>query len=107
MMQQPNEHAPMDTVFQDATTHPAAEAKPKTPVWAYIVCGWPLILVVIGGAIGGGLGGAACFANLSIFRSQLHPALKALFIATTGMLAVGIWLAIGVVIVLLRGGVPE
>ena len=72
--------------------------QPKLPIWAHLVCGWPLLLVAIGGAIGGGLGGAAYGVNVAIFRSALPTPLKVLLNLVTGMAAVGIWIAIAVAI---------
>ncbi len=43
---------------------PTSSQKAKLPPLAYLMCGWPLLLVAIGGAIGGCLGGAAFGVNL-------------------------------------------
>jgi hypothetical protein len=79
---------------------PATEADPppKLPVGAHFVCGWPLVLILIGGAIGGGLGGAAYGINIAIYKSNLPLALKFLFNLLVGLTAIGIWLAIAMAI---------
>src|SRR5580765_1399614 len=38
---------------------PAKTEKAKLPPWAHVACGWPLVMVAFGGAIGGGLGAGA------------------------------------------------
>ena len=62
------------------------------------MCGWPLLLVAIGGAIGGGLGGAAYGINIAIYKSKLPVSAKILLNLATGAAAIGIWAAIGVAI---------
>ena len=76
------------------------EEKPQgklAPV-AHIMCGWPLLLVFIGGAIGGGLGGAAYGINVAIYKSKLHVAAKVILNLITGLAAIGIWAAIAAAI---------
>ena len=66
----------------------------KLSTKAHVICGWPLILVTIGGAIGGGLGGLAYGINLTIFKSQLSTPAKVYLNMATGLSAFGIWLVI-------------
>ena len=61
------------------------------PKKAYIICGWPLVLVIIGGAIGGLLGGAAFGINLKIYKSSLPIAAKIIFNILTGAAAYILW----------------
>ena len=63
----------------------------SVPKWAHLVCGWPLAMVCFGGAIGGGLGGAAYAVNLIIYRSHLVPAAKVVLNLLTGLVAIGLW----------------
>jgi hypothetical protein len=82
-------------------TEPITEEKtksPKLPPVAHVMCGWPLLLVAIGGAIGGGLGGAAYGANLAIYKSKLPVAAKVVLNLVAGFAAIGIWAAIAVAI---------
>ncbi len=56
----------------EQTSQPAVpKQQPKLPASAHVLCGWPLLLVLIGGAIGGGLGGAAYAINIGIYKSSL------------------------------------
>jgi hypothetical protein len=64
------------------------------PVWVYLICGWPLALVAIGGAIGGALGGAAFGVNLAIWKSPMPLPVKIVLNPIVGFAAIGIWLAI-------------
>lgn len=82
---------------QDAPS-PSPEAKAKVPLIAHVMCGWPFLLVAIGGAIGGALGGAAYVANLAIYKSELPVLAKVALIITIGLAAIGMWAAIGTLI---------
>ncbi|MFG1691252.1 hypothetical protein ACGF5M_03685 [Gemmatimonadota bacterium] len=66
----------------------------KVPFWAHIVCGWPLILVLVGGAIGGGLGGLAWALNLNIFKSDMPVPAKIVMNLVVGGGAIGLWFSI-------------
>jgi hypothetical protein len=83
---------------------PATDPKPagKVPGTAHLICGWPLILVLFGGLIGGGLGGAAYCVNLAIYKSRLPVAAKILLNLATGAAAFVFWLVIVAAIVRAR-----
>jgi hypothetical protein len=66
----------------------------KVPIWAHLVCGWPLVMVAFGGAIGGGLGGAAYGVNLYIYKSRLPLVAKIPLTVLTGLAAMALWVAI-------------
>ena len=68
------------------------------PMIAHILCGWPLILVIFGGAIGGALGGVAYAINVSIYKSKLPGVLKFVLNPLVGIMAIGIWYMISVMI---------
>jgi hypothetical protein len=72
----------------------AASEKPesvKMPSWAHLACGWPLVMVAFGGAIGGGLGGAAYGVNLWIFKSRLPLPAKVALNVFAGCAAFFLW----------------
>jgi hypothetical protein len=71
----------------------------KLPMIAHILCGWPLILLFIGGAIGGALGGVAYAVNISLYKSNLPGVLKFMLNLLIGMLAIGIWLTISAMLI--------
>ncbi len=50
----------------------------------------------MGGAIGGGLGGAAYAINLSIYKSKMHLVAKIMLNLLVGRAAFGIWLAVAI-----------
>ena len=66
----------------------------KLPAWAHVACGWPLVMVAFGGAIGGGLGGAAYGVNLWIFKSRLPLPVKVALNVFTGCAAFVLWATI-------------
>ena len=76
----------------------SSTATPKLPAHVHVLCGWPLLLVAIGGAIGGGLGGLAYAINLAIYKAQLPVALKVILNVVVGITAIGIWFAIALAI---------
>ena len=82
-----------DTTPTDSNTN-----QEKLPPLAYAICGWPLLLVAIGGAIGGGLGGAAFGINIAIYKSSMPIAAKCVLNILTGLAAVGIWFAVALAI---------
>ena len=72
-----------------------SEAKPsQIPVSGQLLCAWPLILVFVGGALGGGLGGAAYGINTKIYKSSLPVVAKVCLNLLVGLTAVGVWLAV-------------
>lgn len=61
--------------------------------YEYIWACAPLILIAIGGALGGMLGGAAAWTNLAIFRSSVSPALRYVYSALLSLTAVVLFLS--------------
>lgn len=86
-----------------APQKPAPPKKPKPDAIAYLVCGWPLLLLFVGGAIGGGLGGLAFGLNMQVYQSKLPLPVKFILIPLFGILAAVLY----VVIVLLIFGTGE
>jgi hypothetical protein len=87
----------MDEYFQEsvkADQSAKTATKEKMPVIGHILCGWPLLLVAIGGVIGGGLGGAAYAINVGIYKSQLPIPAKVVLNIIVGSAAIGIWYSI-------------
>ena len=80
---------------------PAADSE-KLSTAAQLLCAWPLILVVLGGAIGGGLGGLAWGINVKIYKSRLPRAAKIASNLGVGAAAICLWLFSGVLITSLR-----
>ena len=91
----PDDQNPYESL---STSDSATQKKDRLPIGIHLLCGWPLLLIFVGGAIGGGLGGAAYAINVSIYKSELSAKTKALLIAVTGMAAIGIWFWIAMVI---------
>ena len=59
-------------------------------VWA----GFPLLLILVGGAIGGGLGAGAMTLNAHIFRSGLNGIVKYALSALVSLACITVWLLI-------------
>ena len=72
--------------------------KEEFPKYMHLICGWPLVLVAVGGAIGGGLGGLAYGMNVSIFNKTRSIPVTVLSSILTGGVAIAVWLAIAVAI---------
>jgi ABC-type sugar transport system permease subunit len=62
--------------------------------YQYLWAGWPMVMLFVGGAIGGGLGAAATVVNTQIFRSKLHGFFKYLITLVISISAFMIWLII-------------
>lgn len=61
------------------------------PIYVHVICGWPLVLMLFGGAIGGGLGGAAYGLSVTIYsktRSLIWTSLTSIML---GVLAFVLW----------------
>jgi len=84
--------------MNEATDDKPVVETTKLPVVAHFACGWPLLLVAIGGAIGGGLGGAAYAVNLAIYKSMLPLPVKIVLNLLAGCMAIAIWFGIAMAI---------
>ncbi|WP_312842948.1 hypothetical protein [Stutzerimonas nitrititolerans] len=73
-------------------TNTTEKIEKKLTAKAHILCGWPLILVAIGGAIGGGLGAAAYALNVAIYRSSMSRKAKITQNILSGLGAFVAWL---------------
>src|SRR5712691_507008 len=62
--------------------------------WQAVLALLPMALVPIGGAIGGGIGGAAAVANLALARKQIPAAIKALSMTCVCAVAVGAFIGV-------------
>lgn len=82
-----------------------AGQKNKLPLKAHLICGWPIFLIFIGGAIGGVLGVAAYYFNLSLYRSELSLQAKIAQSLLAGAGAFVAWLVFAMVITGLASGV--
>ena len=62
------------------------------PKYAHILAGWPLFLVLVGGAIGGAIGAIAYVINIQIYKSEtLSKLQKILANILCGMSAISLW----------------
>ncbi len=78
---------------------PAEQAtKQKLTPTAHILCGWPLVMIAFGGAIGGGLGGVAYALNVAIYRSRMPVVVKILLNLLVGCAAFVLWLVLAALI---------
>jgi hypothetical protein len=68
--------------------------KTKLSFKVHAMCGWPLLLIIMGGAIGGGLGGLAYGINIAIYKSKLSNALKIILNIIVGLSAFIVWFII-------------
>jgi|WetSurMetagenome_2_1015567.scaffolds.fasta_scaffold1016332_1 hypothetical protein len=84
------ENMPLPPVQSEAKDQ-VTPVKEKLPVLAHLMCGWPFILVAIGGCIGGAMGGAAYAINVAIYKSKLPVFVKVPLNILTGLLAIVLW----------------
>jgi hypothetical protein len=74
------------------------KTKTAIPIWAHLVCGWPFVLVIFGGAIGGGLGGLAYGINMVSFKTGMPVAAKVILNLLVGCAAIVGWLALAMLL---------
>ncbi len=98
MSQKPYDSPDADSVDSTSSGDAAAPKSSKLPLGAHVLCGWPLLLAAVGGALGGGLGGAAYVINIAIYKSTLPVPVKAVLNIVTGIAAIAIWFAIALAI---------
>jgi hypothetical protein len=77
---------------------PALPEAPQLSLMAHVMCGWPLILVAVGGLIGGALGGLAYAINLAAYKSRIPAIFKLVINLGVGFAAIAVWLLIAVAI---------
>lgn len=80
---------------------PSSPEPVKLPWHATFVAGWPLILIVLGGALGGLCGGAAFAASMSIIKKKGPSFLSYMLSGLIGGAAVLLWLAVIIVLALI------
>ena len=76
----------------------SVESENDIPSYVHILCGYPLVMIFIGGAIGGALGGLAYGVNIMIYKSNLSLPIKIIVNLATGALVVVVWLVLASVI---------
>ena len=59
----------------------------------HVVCGWPLVLVLFGGGMGGGLSGAAYATSLVLYRKGAPVWMVIVSSVLLGTVAIGTWAA--------------
>lgn len=70
------------------------KSRAKLPFKVHMMAGWPLLLLIIGGAVGGSLGAIAYTINLKIYKSELSQLQKVLANLMCGMFAMMLWWSI-------------
>ncbi|MBJ9722891.1 hypothetical protein I5515_13895 [Acinetobacter calcoaceticus] len=71
------------------------QSEKKLPIKAHLLCGWPFVLILVGGAIGGALAGIAYGINLRIYKSSLSDSAKIILNSLTGLAALILMLIAG------------
>ena len=71
-----------------------APSKPKLAWYEQVWTALPLCLVIFGGAIGGGIGGAAWVLNRAVFQKVGQPVLRYVLTGLISVAAVVVWLVV-------------
>ncbi len=95
-----------------ATNMPALQVDPtesnrateKLSPIVMIACGWPILLVAVGGLVGGLLGGIAFATNMGLYRSKLPRWSLWLLNPAVGLTAIVLWFLIAILIELALAG---
>ncbi len=86
---------PYPTLDVSGERHPTG---PKLPATLRVLAFLPFVMIYVGGAIGGGIGGLGFVANLAVGRTRLPSAAKALIMIGVGVAVFIVWLAIAAAI---------
>lgn len=86
---------PIPVLMVDETSHRLVE--PLT-WYQWIWAGVPLILIFLGGAIGGLLGGAATTINAYLFRAPYSSVIRYILVALVSLTTFVLWMVIGTLI---------
>ncbi len=70
----------------------------KLPAIAHVLCGWPLLLVAVGGLIGGALGGLAYGINIACYKSSMPVIFKIILNIIVGGAAIVLWIVSAVLL---------
>jgi hypothetical protein len=73
------------------TLESVEDVKVTLPKVAHLIAGWPLLLILVGGAIGLALGVIAYLINLKVYKSELSKMNKVLANILCGMSAISLW----------------
>lgn len=69
---------------------------PSVPVFLRILVPLPILLFIVGGVLGGLIGALGFLANLTVARTRMAPAVKALAMVGVGIATAIVWLVIAV-----------
>ena len=72
----------------------AEKEKTSLGVKVHLMAGWPILMLLIGGAVGAVLGIVAYVINLKIYKSELSQLQKVLANLMCGMFAMMLWWSI-------------
>ncbi|MEU4531385.1 hypothetical protein AB0F49_24480 [Micromonospora ureilytica] len=84
---------PYPTVEIDGVRH---RTGPSMSVYLRILALLPILLLTVGGLIGGLVGAFGVLANLTVARTRMTPAVKALTMVGVGIATAIVWLVIAV-----------
>lgn len=73
---------------------PTPEEAPKFAWYEWVWMGWPMVLLVVGGLVGGLCGAGALTANQKVFRATANPFLRCLFSGLISVGAVAVYFAV-------------
>jgi hypothetical protein len=92
----------MDPVPRVVIGSDTIDLAPALKWYEYTWAGFPIILLAVGGALGGGLGAAAAFSNMNTFRSDRSTAAKFVLTGLTSFAAAGTWFILAMLIMSTR-----
>lgn len=67
------------------------EEPPKLPSYAHAIAGWPLIMIIIGGALGGLCGGGAYGLSMALLKKKGVTPISCLLSFLIGIAGVGLY----------------
>lgn len=79
---------PLPTLEVDGTVYPVGQ---PIPLYTWVWIGLPLLLLIVGGAIGAAVGVVASWLNAGIFRSERSLPVRYALSAAVNLAAVGVY----------------
>jgi len=75
--------------------------------YEHLTAGWPLLLIFVGGAIGGLCGAISYIISAKLFNSKIPKASKYLFSILIGIVFIGIWFLLVMILVKIFPGIAK
>ena len=88
----------VDPIPQVTVDGKAIKIAEPLPWYVWVWSGWPMVLLLMGGALGAGLGAAATMINGRVFRTNMHGALKFALTGAISLVAALVYFTLAIIL---------